>query len=67
MAYDAIMRWENEGGALLPARPPAGEHGRPIAVHAKAEGAKPRGSGFRAEEVSELKRDVRTPPGAPAA
>lgn len=67
MAYDAIMRWENEGGALLPAGSPALARRRPAAARAKKEAAEPLGSRFRVGAVSGLKRELRRPPGAPAA
>jgi len=59
MAYDAIMRWENEGGA--PQRPASSEltRRRP-AARMKEDAAKSTGSGLR--RPVEPKRDVRTPP-----
>jgi hypothetical protein len=59
MAYDAIMRWENEGGA--PQRPASSEptRRRP-AARMKQDAAKSTGSGFRG--AVDPKRHVRKPP-----
>jgi hypothetical protein len=65
MAYDPIMRWENEGGALLPAGSPALEHRHPVAARRKP--VEPARSGFRGVAVGRPKRDVRRPPDSPAA
>lgn len=63
LAQEAIMRWENEGGALLSAGSPARES---LPAHTKMGAVEPRSSGSRAEAVSATKRSVRRPPGAPA-
>jgi hypothetical protein len=68
MADDAIMRWENEGGALPSAGSPALQRQRPVAAHTKTDALEPhRSDSFRAEAVSGQERDVRGPPSAPAA
>ena len=67
MARDAIMRWENEGGALLQTGSPALERRHAMAPHAKTEALEPLRSPFRLAPVNGPKRDVRRQPDAPAA
>jgi hypothetical protein len=62
MTADAIMRWENEGGALLSEGSPALERPHPDASHPETDAAeRRRADGSRAEPAHALERDVRPP------
>lgn len=62
MTDDAIMRWENEGGALLSGGSPALERPHPDASHPETDAAeRRRADSSRAEPADALERDVRPP------
>jgi hypothetical protein len=59
MTDDPIMRWENEGGALPPARSPALERRSPDPSRPETDAAEQRSSdGFRAEPANGLEGDA---------
>jgi len=68
IADEAIMRWENEGGASLSKGSPALERRRSVRAHTTRDALEPRRSeGPRPEVVSDLGREARGPRSAPAA